>query len=101
MGECGMWAASGACGWGGSGGAARLEELTAGDRLQVFGLFSSLSSSVGDFGSGDYAAGNRFLSEFAETRERWRREGRRHGRTVSIEWPLWEEGGIHFPTERK
>jgi acyl transferase domain-containing protein/SAM-dependent methyltransferase len=82
-------------------GAELLDELTRQDDLQFFAMFSSLASSVGDFGEGDYAAGNRFLSEFADTREAWRARGLRRGRTVSIEWPMWDEGGIRFPEQGK
>jgi polyketide synthase PksN len=82
-------------------GAVLLDELTREDDLRFFVMFSSLSSSVGDFGEGDYSAANRFLSEFAEVREAWRLAGRRRGRTLSIEWPMWEEGGIRFPEDAK
>ncbi len=82
-------------------GAVLLDELTRGDDLKVFAMFSSLAASVGDFGEGDYAAANRFLSEFAAMREAWRGRGLRRGRTVSIEWPMWAEGGIRFPEQGK
>ena len=77
-------------------GAFLLDELTRDDPLKYFVLFSSLAASVGDLGHGDYGAANSFLDEFAVLREAWRVDGRRHGTTVSLEWPLWEAGGIKF-----
>lgn len=77
-------------------GALLLDELTRDEDLQFFGLFSSLASTVGDFGQADYSIANRFLSDFAEARDEWRRAGLRRGISVSIEWPLWDSGGIRF-----
>ena len=77
-------------------GAYLLDELTRADNLKYFVLFSSLAATVGDLGYGDYGAGNRFLDEFAVVRERWRAAGLRQGVSVSIEWPMWEAGGMQF-----
>ncbi|MFG3393915.1 SDR family NAD(P)-dependent oxidoreductase [Streptomyces parvus] len=75
-------------------GTAHLDELTAEDRLDFFCLFSSIAAYVGDFGQGGYAAANRFLDAYAEHRETLRAEGRRHGRSISVNWPYWTEGGM-------
>ncbi|MDQ5911034.1 MAG: polyketide synthase PksN, partial [Pseudomonadota bacterium] len=77
-------------------GAVLLDELTRDQPLRAFLLCSSMAATVGDFGFGDYAAANRFLSEFATRREVWRQQGHRQGVTVAVEWPLWESGGMRF-----
>jgi acyl transferase domain-containing protein/SAM-dependent methyltransferase len=56
--------------------------------LDFLALFSSNAGSLGNAGQADYAAANGFLDTYAA----WR-DGR-HGRTVSIAWPLWAEGGM-------
>ncbi|AUX43601.1 uncharacterized protein SOCE26_050510 [Sorangium cellulosum] len=73
-----------------------LDRLTRGDPLDFFALFSSTSVLLGDMGQCDYAIGNRFIDAFADAREHHRAAGRRAGRTVSINWPLWREGGFHL-----
>ncbi len=78
-------------------GATHLDELTAQDRLDAFVLFSSVTSISGSRGQTDYASANRYLDAFAAWREAERRAHRRSGRTVSINWPLWVEGGMSMP----
>ncbi len=80
-------------------GAELLDELTASDGLDFFVMFSSTSVLLGDMAQGDYAVGNRFLDGFAHHREALRAAGARRGASVSINWPLWREGGIHLEKE--
>lgn len=61
-------------------------------RLTV--LFSSVSAVLGNPGQADYAAANRYLDVFAEQRDR------AGNRTISINWPLWAEGGMLPPAEQ-
>jgi polyketide synthase PksN len=75
-------------------GTLNLDRATASERLDVFLLFSSISAVIGDFGGGDYAAGNSFLDAFAVWREDLRARGQRSGRTLSLGWPLWQAGGM-------
>jgi acyl transferase domain-containing protein/thioesterase domain-containing protein/SAM-dependent methyltransferase/NAD(P)-dependent dehydrogenase (short-subunit alcohol dehydrogenase family) len=64
-----------------------------GDRpLQLFVTFASLAAELGDFGQCDYATANAFADRFAIWREAERQAGRRQGRTVAVDWPLWAEG---------
>ncbi|WP_434047936.1 MULTISPECIES: amino acid adenylation domain-containing protein [Sorangium] len=76
-------------------GTINLDLATQDDPLDLFVLFSSLSSLLGDFSRGSYSAGNRFLDAFAEWRCRLEAEGRRRGKTLSIGWPYWKDGGFH------
>ncbi|MEV0123623.1 SDR family NAD(P)-dependent oxidoreductase [Streptomyces sp. NPDC050703] len=71
-----------------------LDALTADEPLDLFVVFSSIASVVGDFGACAYAAANRFLDSYAELRDLRVREGRASGRTLSLAWPLWRIGGV-------
>ena len=75
-------------------GAVNLDQATQQDRLSAFVLFSSLAGELGDFGQGDYAVANRFLSGFAAWREGKVKAGARYGRSLSIGWPLWSAGSM-------
>lgn len=71
-----------------------LDELTQSDPLDCFILFSSVASILGNTGQSDYAYANSFMDAFSEKREKLRNEGIRTGKTLSINWPLWKEGGM-------
>lgn len=66
------------------------------DRLDFFCHFSSAAAVLGDFGSGDYAVANRFQAAYA--RALGERPTRR--RTLAIQWPLWQEGGMGASAQR-
>ncbi|MBG0566157.1 SDR family NAD(P)-dependent oxidoreductase, partial [Actinoplanes aureus] len=68
-------------------GAVWLDEATAGDDLKVFAGFSSVAGLAGNAGQCDYAFANRFLDEFLR---------RRAGRSVSVAWPYWADGGMRI-----
>lgn len=78
-------------------GVSVLDEATINDELDLFVLFSSISSIVGDFGICSYAAANSFLDGFALRRNELVKHGKRKGNTVSINWPFWKDGGMNFP----
>jgi len=80
-------------------GTINLDLATRGENLDWFVLFSSVAGALGNRGQCDYAYGNRFLDSFAELRESRRRARERAGRTMSINWPLWEEGGMTIAPE--
>ncbi len=69
-----------------------LDELTQKEPLDFFAMFSSASAILGDFGQCDYAIANHFMDSYIEVREKWREAGHRSGKTLSINWPLWDEG---------
>ncbi len=71
-----------------------LDEATRDLDLDFFVLFSSLSAAVGNVGQADYAAANGFMDEFAGWRNERVRAGERKGHTLSIRWPLWQQGGM-------
>ncbi|HEX6160071.1 MAG TPA: SDR family NAD(P)-dependent oxidoreductase, partial [Thermoanaerobaculia bacterium] len=62
--------------------------------LDFFVLFSSLAGAVGNLGQADYSTANAFEDQFAAYRNRLLAAGERRGRTLSINWPLWQSGGM-------
>jgi 3-oxoacyl-(acyl-carrier-protein) synthase/NADP-dependent 3-hydroxy acid dehydrogenase YdfG len=75
-------------------GAIHLDEATRAEDLDLFVLFSSIAGVTGNIGQCDYAYGNHFLDAFAEFRSR-----NQHGRTLSINWPYWSEGGMSLSSD--
>lgn len=65
---------------------------TRNEPIDFFCAFSSTSSLIGDFGQGDYAVASRFLDEYVQYRSYC---GAR-GKSISINWPLWQLGGMHL-----
>ncbi|XXR37670.1 SDR family NAD(P)-dependent oxidoreductase [Sorangium sp. So ce375] len=80
-------------------GTLHLDRATQGMRLDYFLLCSSVAGAVGNMGQADYAMGNAFMDSFAAHRNGLVRRGARHGRTLSINWPLWREGGMRVDPE--
>ena len=70
-------------------GSVYLDEITQAEPLDFFTLFSSISSIFGNVGQCDYAYANGFMDGFAHYREALREQGKRQGKTVAINWPLW------------
>ncbi len=75
-------------------GTFHLDQATQDVDLDFLVLFSSLTSAVGNLGQADYAAANGFMDEFAAYRNRLANAGKRRGFTLSIRWPLWQDGGM-------
>ena len=69
-------------------GAAHLDELTAGENLDVFLLFSSASATWGSGQQAGYAAANAFLDALTEHRRA------RGLAATSLAWGLWGGGGM-------
>ncbi|GAX60235.1 polyketide synthase/nonribosomal peptide synthetase [Candidatus Scalindua japonica] len=80
-------------------GLLNLDQVTKDEDLDFFVLFSSLSSVIGNIGQCDYSSGNSFMDSYVETRELLRAEGKRKGISLSINWPLWKEGGMALSVE--
>nr|QLG04868.1 PulG [Streptomyces sp.] len=77
-----------------------LDEVLADEPLDFVCYFSSTSALLGDFGSCDYAVGNRFQTLYARHRAERVRQGTRSGATVAINWPLWRDGEMGFGDAR-
>lgn len=80
-------------------GVVYLDDVTKKEPLDFFVLYSSTSSVIPHIGQYDYAFANRFLDEFCQHREQMREEHHRSGKTVSINWSLWKDGGMSVSKE--
>lgn len=83
-------------------GTLNLDQLTANDELDFFVLFSSMSAIGGNPGQSDYCYANYFMDSFAIEREAARVGGKRKGKSLSLNWSLWKNGGMKIDeqTER-
>ena len=76
-------------------GLVHLDEASSDIELDWFIGFSSISAALGNLGQTDYAAANGFMDEYLRQRQERVALGQRHGRSLSINWPLWKHGGMH------
>lgn len=77
-------------------GTANLDNASRNCNLDFFVMFSSLASIIGNVGQADYAVANAFMDNYAKYRNDLVAQGKRRGRTISINWPLWEDGGMEI-----
>ncbi|WP_257389603.1 beta-ketoacyl reductase, partial [Tahibacter caeni] len=75
-------------------GTLHLDAATREEPLDFFALFSSMAAITGNAGQSDYGYANHFLDSFAFRRERQREAGLRRGKTLSLNWSLWADGGM-------
>jgi polyketide synthase PksN len=75
-------------------GTVNLDRATQKEKLDFFMTFSSVSSEIGDMGSGSYAMANTFMDRYSFFRAQLEKKNRRYGKTISINWPLWKDGGM-------
>jgi thioesterase domain-containing protein/acyl carrier protein len=71
-----------------------LDEVTQHEPLDFLVLFSSVAAAIGNVGQCDYAYANGFMDNFALWRSSLRAAQKRFGKTLSINWPLWQGGGM-------
>ncbi len=82
-------------------GIRNLDALTADDPLEFFCVFSSIAGVLGNPGQTDYSAANGFMDGMTRVREELRQRGSRRGRSISINWPLWREGGMRISQQQE
>lgn len=75
-------------------GTIHLDELTKDEDLDFFVTFSSLAAVGGNGGQCDYSFANYFMDSFVAARELRRAEGARSGKTLSLNWSIWADGGM-------
>ncbi len=76
-------------------GVLNLDEATQDILTGNFILFGSSAGAFGNIGQVDYACANAFMDWFSEYRNDMVTKGDRKGRSTSIDWPLWRDGGMH------
>ncbi|MBP6800303.1 MAG: SDR family NAD(P)-dependent oxidoreductase, partial [Zoogloea sp.] len=77
-------------------GLIHLDQASRAIELDWFIALSSISAVVGSAGQTDYAAANGFMDAYLEQRQAQVAQGQGHGRSLSINWPLWRDGGMHI-----
>jgi acyl transferase domain-containing protein/acyl carrier protein len=77
-------------------GTYNLDEASREEELDFFVLFSSIAGAMGNVGQADYASANGFMDQFAGYRNERVKAGQRQGKTRSINWPLWQAGGMRI-----
>jgi len=86
-------------------GVVNLDQASRSVNLDFFILFSSLAGAVGNPGQSDYATANAFMDAYAAYRNRLAAEQsnamRPKGHTLSINWPLWQQGGMDIDAQSK
>jgi acyl transferase domain-containing protein/tryptophanase/acyl carrier protein len=74
-----------------------LDEATKDCKLKHFIAFASSAGALGNIGQADYSAANAFMDAYCAYRNGLVAAGKRHGKSTSIDWPLWEQGGMKVP----
>ncbi|HTF96489.1 MAG TPA: ACP S-malonyltransferase [Cellvibrio sp.] len=75
-------------------GTMTLDKVFAKEHLDFFVYFSSIIGVMGNIGQSDYAYANGFQNHYARYRNTLVAAGKRYGRSLSINWPLWQNGGM-------
>ncbi|MBW8885077.1 MAG: SDR family NAD(P)-dependent oxidoreductase, partial [Planctomycetia bacterium] len=82
-------------------GTTNLDQAIGERALDFFVMFSSGTGSFGNVGQADYALANAFVDGYAQYRHALVESGRRHGRTLSVGWPLWANGGMKMSAAQR
>ncbi|CAL9331576.1 SDR family NAD(P)-dependent oxidoreductase [Streptomyces sp. Tu 3180] len=75
-------------------GLVNLDEASRDVPLDFLVSFSGAAGVFGNAGQSDYAAANAFLDAYTHHRRQLVDRGERSGASVSVDWPLWAEGGM-------
>lgn len=75
-------------------GTINLDQAFMDERLDFFITFSSVAGILGNPGQSDYAYANMAMDHIVINREKLVNKGRRYGKSLSINWPLWSDGGM-------
>jgi len=81
-------------------GLTNLDQATCTMPLDCFIICSSVTGVTGNAGQADYALANAYMDRYAAYRMLLVAVGQRSGKTVSVNWPLWKEGGMQVPDEQ-
>ncbi|KAA1246242.1 SDR family NAD(P)-dependent oxidoreductase, partial [Aquimarina sp. RZ0] len=76
-----------------------LDEASKDLDLDFMLYFSSIAGVIGNIGQSDYSSGNAWMDRYAVYRNDLVSKGKRKGISLSINWPLWSEGGMSIDAE--
>ncbi len=82
-------------------GVVYLDQATAGLKLDYFVTLSSIAGTLGNAGQTDYAAANGYMDAYMQNRAQQVKNRQRYGKSISINLPLWESGGMQLDEETK
>lgn len=80
-------------------GAFYLDELTKNDTLDFFVTFSSMAAVGGNMGQSDYSFANHFMDTYIKRRTALEKKGERSGKSLSLNWSIWANGGMKLDTQ--
>ncbi|MNU73954.1 Polyketide synthase PksJ [compost metagenome] len=80
-------------------GLVHLDEASRELPLDFFFVFSSISGSLGNPGQADYATANAFMDAYMGYRNELTQKSLRSGAALSVNWPLWKDGGMQVDVE--
>lgn len=78
-----------------------LDQATAKLKLDYFITLSSIAGTLGNAGQADYAAANGYMDAYIHNRAIKVNKQQRHGKSISINWPLWESDGMQVDEATK
>lgn len=78
-----------------------LDHASADLPLSFFVALSSVAGTLGNSGQIDYAAANAFMDAYMHERASKVAATQRSGRSISINWPLWDSAGMQIDEETK
>lgn len=82
-------------------GITNLDEATKDCHLDFFIAFSSFVSCLGNIGQTDYASANGFIDRYMAKRHERVENGHCYGHSCSLNWPLWDNGGMQVDEDGK
>jgi 3-oxoacyl-(acyl-carrier-protein) synthase/NADP-dependent 3-hydroxy acid dehydrogenase YdfG len=78
-----------------------LDECTANQPVDYFIVLSSIAGALGNAGQLDYAAANAYMDAYIGDRAQKVSNGQRFGKSISINWPLWDSAGMQMDEATK
>jgi len=78
-----------------------LDEATAQHKLDYFIAISSIAGTLGNVGQSDYAAANAYMDGYIAQREKQVSNNTRSGRSISVNWALWDSDGMQMDEASK
>jgi polyketide synthase PksN len=73
-----------------------LDQASANLKLDYFITLSSMAGAMGNAGQIDYASANGYMDSYIQNRAKQVKNKQRSGKSISINWPLWDTGGMQI-----